>query len=699
MDFQGFQHILPGAVIVLLIVGLLVLSWVSYRKFESIPTLARWGLIALRGLTLTLILLLLLNPYFYSSQEVEIKPNIAVFLDNSESIGITKGEYDGLNSYNNLLNSLNFDAIELADFNFYSIGESVSEFSPDSLNASETQTNLSEPVQSVLEMEEEVQAAVLITDGIITYGRNPSIIAFNSSIPLYTIGIGDTSRVRDISVSNILTNTTGYINTNHIIDAEISQSGFQNNTILVSLISGDGEVLQEQQVTFDTGDQVKQVQFELELQKTGLQQFEIRSEPLPDEWTDSNNSRLFSIEVLDSRVKILHVAFQIHPDVKAIRSILNSDENNELTTLTWLGGNRFVEDLPEEDEFNLIVIHGAPNTNREFSFLKNLDETPTVFFEIAPEFRNRFTSRGNVQLINIRTNQVSLINFRPLLSPDEHPILELPEINLGDITPLKSPLRSELSELQSIALYGINFDGVETDYPAIAILERGNIRRAHVLPWGWFRLLQSTNPTHREYGKTLISNLISWTSSDPDNRKLRITPAKQTFSTAEPPIINGSLLNERGDPEDDGIIEVQLESAQGSSRTFNMENMGKGNYRLELPRLSEGLYQYTATARRGNRELETQNGEFLVSNTSSELTNTLRNDELLRAIANNSGGLFFTYQNVGSFWDSLRAVNIMETQTATVENYSFPVRSMYWFFVVLLLLGSEWMLRKYYSLP
>lgn len=699
MDFQGFQHILPAAVIVLLIVGLLVLSWASYRKFESIPALSRWGLITLRGLALTLILLLLLNPYFYSSREVEIKPNIAVFLDNSESIGITKGKYDGLNSYRNLLNTLNFDAIDQADFNFYSMGESVSEFSPDSLNASETQTNLSEPMQSVLEMEQDVQAAVLITDGIITYGRNPSINAFNSSIPLYTIGIGDTSKVRDISVSNILTNTTGYTNTNHIIDAEITQSGFQNNTILVSLLSGDGEVLQEQQVTFDTEDQVKKVQFELELQETGLQQFEIRTEPLPDEWTDSNNSRLFSIDVLDSKVKILHVAFQIHPDVKAIRSIIKSDENNELTTLTWLGGNRFVEDLPEEDEFNLIVIHGVPNTNREFSFLNNLEEIPTVLFEVAPEIRNKFTARRDVQLINIRTNQVSQISFRPLLTPDEQPILELPEINLSDITPLKSPLRSELSELQSNALFGINFDGVETEYPAIAVLERGNIRRAHVLPWGWFRMLQSTNPLHREYGATLMSNLISWTSSDPDNRKLRIAPAKQTFSTAETPIINGSLLNERGDPEDEGIIEVQLESAQGTSRTFNMENSGNGNYRLDLPRLSEGLYQYTATARKGSRELETQSGEFLVSNSSSELTNTIRNDELLRAIANNSGGIFFNYQNAGSLWDSLRVANIMKTQTETVENYSFPVRSMHWFFVVLLLLGSEWMLRKYYSLP
>lgn len=696
MDFQGFQHILPPALIVILILGLGLLSWVSYRKFRSIPALGRWVLISLRSLALIIVFLLLLNPYFYSSREIELKPNIAVFLDNSESIGITKGEYDGLRSYNDLLSDLNFNTNDQVEFNFYSIGEDVSEFSPDSLSASESQTNLSAPVQSVLEMEQDVQAAIIISDGIITYGRNPSINAFNSSIPLYSIAVGDTSRVRDIAVSNVLTNTTGYTNTNHIVDAEISQSGFQNNTILVSLVNGQGEVLQEQQLTFETDDQVKQVQFELEFQQKGLQQFEIRTQPLPNEWTDSNNARLFSIDVLDSKVKILHVAFQIHPDIKAIRSIINEDENNELTTLTWLGGNRFVEEFPADDEFNLIVVHGVPNGNQDFSFLENIDETPTVFFEVSSQPENQI---DDLQLMNNRSNQVSQITLRTLLNANEQPILELPEVDLDDVSPLLSPLRTELSEIQATPFYGINFDGTETNYPAIAVLERGNIRRAHIMPWGWFRMLQSTNPTHREYAATLMGNIISWTSSDPDNRKLRIAPAKQTFSTAEPPIINASLRNERGDPEDSGIIEIQLESEVGASRTFNMENSGNGNYRLDLPRLSEGLYQYSATARKGNREIESQSGEFLVSNSSSELTNTIRNDDLLKAIAKNSGGAFFTYNNASSLWDTLRAQNIVETQTETVENYSFPVRSMYWFFLVLLLLGTEWILRKYYSLP
>ncbi len=698
MDFQGFQHILPPAVVLLLSIALLALAWASYRKFRSIPSIGRWTLTAFRGTTLLIVLLLLLNPYFYSSRQIDVKPSIAVFLDNSESIGITKGDYEGLSSYNQLLNSLNFDAIPDVEFRFYEIGEYVSEFDPDSLNASETQTNLAEPVKSILEMEEQVQAALIISDGIITFGRNPSINAVNSSIPLYTIAVGDTSSVRDISISNILTNTTGYTNTNHIIEAEISQTGFSNNTVVVSLLSGD-EILEEQQLSFETENQVKQVPFELELTDEGLKQYELRVTPLPDEWTESNNSRLFTIDVLDSKVKILHIAFQIHPDVKAIRSVITEDENNDLSTLTWLGGNRFVEEMPEENEFNLIIIHGTPPTGQNLSYLNSIADTPTIFFELNSRFDLGYTDIETLRLINPRNNRIAQVRLHQLLDQDQQPILELPEINLNDTPSLYSGLRSEISDLQSTALYSINFDGIDTESPAIAVLEQGNIRRSHVLPWGWYKWLQSTNSIERQYASTLIANMVSWTSSDPDNRKLRIAPAKKTFNTAEAPVINASLRNERGDPEADGIIEVQLNSEAGTALSFNMESLGNGNYSLTLPRLSEGLYSYQATARKGDREIESQSGEFLVSNSSSELTNTKRDDDLLKSIAANSGGTFFTYNNVSAVWDSLRTENVLQTRTQTVENYTFPVRSFYWFAIVLLLLGSEWLLRKYYSLP
>lgn len=698
MDFQGFQHIFPPAVLLIICVALIALSWFAYRKQGSLPPVISWVLTAIRSIALIIIFLLLLNPYFYSSREVERNPKVAVFLDNSESIGITKGNYQGLQTYNELLNTLNFELYENADFEYYSIGEEVFPFHPDSINASHTQTNLSDPIQSVLEMNDQVKAAIIISDGILTYGRNPTVSAFETSIPLYTIGIGDTSLVEDIAVSNVVTNSTGYTNTSHRVEADISQSGFSGSSVTVTLQS-EGEILADQTLDFDTDDQIKRIRFDHEFDKAGLRQFQISVNPLLDEFTEINNTRVFSIDVLDSKVRILHVAFEIHPDVKAVRSVIQNDINNELTPLTYLGNNRFIEEIPTDEDFNLIVIHGQPERNTDLSLQTMYEAIPTVHFTLSNNF-NLINNIPFLKLIEYPAGNVTQVNLQPLLTEDEQPILELPEINLRNAPPLYAPLRGEISTAPATPLFSVISEGIETNFPAIAIMEQGNIRRSHVLPWGWFRMLQSPNELHRNYATSLITNINSWTASDPDNRKLRISPVKQSFSTSDIPALSGTLLNERSEPEEDATIEVTLrDNEEEEIRTFNMEHTGNGNYRLQLPRLAQGMYSYTATARKGLREIESQSGEFLISDTSMEFINTTRNDDILKSIANNSGGNYFTFENAAAIWDSLESSDILVAHTETIENYSFPVRNIYWFLIVLILLGTEWIVRKYYSLP
>ncbi|SMO35100.1 hypothetical protein [Gracilimonas mengyeensis] len=697
MEFQGFQHIISPWLAVPVALLLVFIAWYSYRKHRSIPPLPKTVLITLRAAALLLVFLLLMNPYFYSSREVEVQPKIAVFLDNSESAGISKGDYRGLESYRTLLNELDFSSLDDARVEFYSIGTSTRPFHPDSITATEPQTNLAEPVSSVLEMDESVQAVVLITDGIITYGRNPAISAYNSSIPMYTIGIGDTAAVQDISVSNILANQTGYTNTNHIIDAEITQSGYGGSTVQVRL-TRSGETLQEQSLNFDTDNQVKETRFELPLEEEGLQQFSIEVQVLPDEWSASNNQQSFSVNVLDSKVRILHVAFGIHPDVKTLRRVISTDQNNELSTLTWLG-NSFIEELPEGlDEFSLMVIHGTPPSSGAAAITELARQKPTLYLSLDNE-NITASELSNLELIRHRNRNSSPVRLAEVAEEDEQPIMELPAVNLGDTPNLRSSLRTVLSDPQAQVLHNIQFEGMETESPAIAVLERGNIRRAQVAIWNWYKFAQSQDESLRDYNRQLMSNLVSWTSSDPDDRLLFLSPSKQNFTTSETVNITGSLQNENGEPEPDGIIELILNTPDGSDRTFTMDHTGNGNYQLRMPQLAEGIYSYEATARKGGRDIDQSSGEFVVSNSSSELSNTARNDGLLRSIAQNSGGAFFSFDNIDGFWDRFTSDNVLEPQTEQIENYAYPVRSIFWFLIVLSLLAGEWLLRKYYSLP
>ena len=697
MDFQGFQNSYPTLLIVFAVFLLAGISWWAYKDQKNIPIFSRIGLSALRALSLIILLFLLLNPFFYSSEEIEKEPGIAVFLDNSESIGIHKGEYNGLESYDQLLGFLAFEARDEAQFHFYSIGESSTEFSADSLNASAPQTNIADAVNTVLEFDEDIRAAIFITDGIITYGKNPVFSAASSTIPFYAIAIGDTSKVQDVSVSNVITNNTGYTNTTQNVEVEIRQSGYRNSSVNVSLKTGN-EILQQQEISFDTDDQVKSLNFELELDESGLQQFEVETNVLEGEWTRENNNSFFSVDVLDNKVKILHLAFEIHPDVKTIRNIINEDINNELTTLTWLGGSRFIEDVPDDFDFNLAIIHGAPNTDQVEGILESIETIPTIYLSGPSVFIQNDSFLSGFTLISPQNAQLVKAVLNPLLRPNEHPVLEVPAINFMETPPLSAPLRTNLQQAASASLYGITYNNVKLDDPVIAVYEQGNIRRAHIFIWDWYKLQLSQNQQHREFLRQLFSNIISWTSSDPEDQKLQVKPARQSFSTFENPVITATLKNESGENEDDAIIELEVTSEDGTTSTFNMQNTGSGIYNLELPRSAEGLYDFEATARKGNRIIDEKTGEFLVANSSSELSDTHRNDELLKALSDNSGGIFFTYDNLNGFWDSLSVSGLLEPQTQSVERYAYPVRSAVWFIVVLALLSSEWLLRKYYSL-
>lgn len=631
---------------------------------------------------------------------MEKKPRIFFLLDNSESMGISKGEYDGLNSYRATISQLGVQSFETADIDYFTLGAKTTQIAdPDSISALESETNFINAINQLQELEDDYDAAVIISDGIITFGRNPSIQVAESTIPIYTISLGDSNSVKDVTINNVISNPTGYTDSRHVVEVELSQTGYPGETTTVSIYNQQNEILGEEEITFQAYEEVRSIEFQIPLDEAGLQQFNIYTEPLEEEWTEENNTNLFSIDVLDSKTNILHVAFEIHPDVKTVRSILQEDETVELTTLTWLNGTRFIETLSTDNiDFDLVIYHGHPNRILNVQLLQNLESLPAVYFQLPGSRRSQNPFLSNSLIRNTGT-QVFPLMINPGVGNTDHPIMELPEINFNTIANISTSLRTVLFEADAIPLYTGNFQGMETPNPLIAVLERGNLRQVEVAAWGLYKLYQSPNEEEREYITQLISNMVIWASNDPDNRRLKVSPSKSLYNVSEEIIINANLNNESGEPESDASIDIVIESDASEQQSYNMQNLGSGAYKLELNSLSPGRYSYTASARKGNRQIDEQVGEFIIENSNSELINTIRNDALLANIANETVGRSYNFTAINSFWDDLREDNVLETKQELVEAYQFPVRSIFWFIVLLTLLASEWLIRKYYALP
>ncbi|MFH5833886.1 CARDB domain-containing protein [Halalkalibaculum sp. DA3122] len=703
--FQGFQSGLPSWVYLLLIAATLGIAWWSYKDFKAIRPLYRYGLITLRGLTFLLLLLLLLNPLFRSELTQYNNPEVLVMFDNSASVSINKGDYEGTGDYRRTIADLNFQAIDRLDFRFFSFGDQVVLSHPDSLSFDGSKTNLNQSLEIIRNNQRDARAAVLFTDGIFNQGQNPVFLSRELDIPVFTVALGDTSRLQDLVVQNIVTNATGYLNSAHPVEVTLLNQGFGGEPFQVQLIS-DGEVLQSETVTPTSSISSHTIAFDLQLKEEGLQQFEIAIPPKENEWTEANNVQPFSIEVLDDRQRILSLAFEIHPDVRMVRTLLMQDENSQLSTRTWLGGNRFISgDLNiDADTLDLVILHGYPGrgiSSQLASRVENImDSVPAVIFPTpGTRLENLPSSESVLPISNPDNNSAVEVNLAAAVEASEHPVMELPEVSYDRLPTIYSPIRGLNLSPGSTVLYNSRFQGTATGEPLVALQQVGNLRRAQLNAFGWYRIAQSTNPQAREFIENLIFNTVSWTATQPDNRRLKIQPDQKNFTGNEPVSFNAFLTNESGEVENEGVITLTLTGEQVESRLYNMENTGGGQYQLEIGALPEGIYEFEATAKKGNRTIDTQSGEFSVSGSNIEYVNTVRNDELLRQIAGETGGQFYTYQEAHTLWQDMDDRGLMEEQQHVETQLFYPNQHPFWFVIVIILLGAEWILRKYVALP
>lgn len=325
--------------------------------------------------------------------------------------------------------------------------------------------------------------------------------------------------------------------------------------------------------------------------------------------------------------------------------------------------------------------------------------TNTHLYIELPRTRRNSVERLPIRLLNNQGAQIFELNIIPNANNEDHPILEVSEVNYDALAPILTSLRATVNGVDITSLLNTQFQNMVTPNTVLAIADRGNSRRAHIAAWGWHRLFQSTNETERLFAEELFLNTITWASNNPDERLLTITPSKSVFNSSESVIINASLVNESGESESDAAIEFHLIDESGNDRVFNMTNNGAGRYSIQFESLSNGLYSFSATARKGSRTLDEQTGEFLVEDSSSELINTVRNDPFLNSLALESEGSFFIYNQIQNFWETLRDKGTLTSTEELVEAYIHPIRSIFWFVLVILLLGAEWLLRKNYSLP
>jgi hypothetical protein len=202
----------------------------------------------------------------------------------------------------------------------------------------------------------QVGGVILASDGIYNEGISPLYSTYN--FPLYTIGIGDTTQRTDVMIKDISYNKIVYQGNKFPLRVEVMAKNLPDQNITVTL-SQRGKNLA--QITKPSkGDELLVYDFQPMAEEQGIQKLDIKVDVKEGEYNTRNNRSTVFIEVVEGKKKILAIASAPHPDIKALREVVDKNPNYEF--LLHIPG---VEEQPpanlRPDQIDLVIFHQAPD--------------------------------------------------------------------------------------------------------------------------------------------------------------------------------------------------------------------------------------------------------------------------------------------------------------------------------------------------
>ena len=438
----------------------------------------------------------------------------------------------------------------------------------------------------------------------------------------------------------------------------------------------------------------------------GLQQYTVTVTPLDGEATTRNNRATFTTRVVQRNQQIMLLAASPHPDLATIRSILTQGEGRSISTFVQKDANTFYESarLAPLDTCDLIIMVGYPGLG---AAQRDIDQITTIaragtplLFVLSTQTdleRLRIDFAGILPAIPQRTQmQFDEAAFTPTPAGLRHPVLDFPEPEWNTLPPLtfgtgRWNLTPDTQILGQASIRGVNLQA-----PFLVVRNRNGYRSAALLgagSWRWLNLTQDPIATPRLWPQ-LLENLVQWLTAPDDNQPVRITPVASTFDRNESVLFTGQVYDESLRPVSEANVILDIIAPDGSQYPYTMQNAGNGRYRLSLETMPEGVYEYTARATRLGGHLGSDSGTFTVGIVGLEYRETRTNATLLRQIALRSGGQFFTPQTLHTLPSVLAADSLFSVKISsnTVDRALWQWPAM--MIVVLVLLSTEWILRK-----
>ncbi len=688
-----FEHS-PAFLILCLALGF-GYAFLTYRKLG--PWGSNWqkGLFALRWATATIISLLLISPVWRQLESEIEKPVFVIAVDNSQSLteavdsAVLEKTIARLNDVSNTLKDSEYN-VEYRTIN----EKRLPDLSEISFDAQTSDLNkLINGIESDYEGRN-LGGVILVSDGIHNQGLLPTYVNHTNSI--CTIGIGDTEPKSEVVLNALLYNKVSYQGNKFPMIVQIRQKGYTNRTLGLSVYKNSNRVL-SRTVKLDRENEITEVRLELEAKDAGYQSYNVVLENLPNEFNVSNNLKKAYIEVIDGKERIALVAPAPHPDIKAIRSAIESNQNYTF--------DQFVLSLPDQrnrlastkEKFDLVILHQLPDVRRQgSSFVQRFLEDKSSILWIyggLTDVRQLNTLNNLMQLDLIRGeyDQVTA-NFNQAFG--SFSLSEELQRSFDDFPPLTVPFGKINSKNDAAVLLNQRVGSLNTRKPLVSVVDNDGVRSGLILGsdiWRWKLADYARNENNLLFNE-LISKLVQYLSSKEDKRKFKAYPLKGEFRTGEPVVFESEAYNELYERIYGNKVNLKLIYNEDEELNYSYVPV-QSNTKYVINGLKEGVYRYQASTVL-DEEKVTVRGEFLVREVQLEKLNLTADFNLLKDLSGNSGGKFYLPTELDRLNEDLSK---KKAQAIIYSNEKYlPFINLQWVFILILfLVSTEWFVRKF----
>ena len=644
-------------------------------------------LISYRIIIFFILGILLFNPVINFSGEKEKKLDWAIFIDNSASI-----KYHQTPSINavqlgieSLVNKLSEKDIS---YHLYQFADNIQKVNSPQLIGNGVTTNIGIIPETIKQLGNQIAGAVIISDGLITEGKDPIKDFQEFDFPIHTIGIGEGSELVDVTIESIDAPTVVLKSDWVDVNITIQSVGNIGDRLSVSLYN-NRELQGSKHIRLMGMESKKEVNFRFRPKEIGKQQYEVRISSVEDEIDIQNNRQKFSLLVLKDRYKVALLTGSPNKNTSVLKQKLKNNPRVELDHFIRITETRFQPAIKTfwESPYELIIFDNYPIKPLSSNFVrilgKKLLSNQSALFLILGPNQTIVSFNGITSILGVVTEDSTIESNRFYWEfVDE-------QIDAGgNFPPLKQNILITGKQVSSDTLAV-----TEQGWPLWLRNQNGTIRTMIWTSPELNTLYFHDQKLSQEGSFSVIWNLaISWLLKSGGEHENFFRLNKNRYQQGEMVQVTGTQPFEKTQDKTENII---INVTHGSTDIITRDilyNIEEQRWLGEFRAPGPGEYNYSIQL--GSNQDPIQTGTFQILESQIELNQVYLNKKLLATISNSTNGQFFVWGSRDSLFNKINPEVRREFKAEIIKFNESRVLLI----IMILLLCVEWFIRRHRGL-